>query len=279
MQQKRIQANKSLGQHFLKDRRAIQRIVDSLEPKAADTILEIGCGTGALTRRIVGTTRRYLGVELDTQLFLELDRTMASPQAVFLNQDILTLNWDELGAEHLLPGGKFKVLGNLPYNLSSPIITQLARHADVLEMTVIMLQAEVADRLVALPGSKDYGVLTLLGQYYFECKFLFLVRPGAFTPQPKVISKVVRLTPRTVRPLLPSQEGPFLRFVKRSFSQRRKTLLNCLKELQDIDMEKLKEFLKDRGYPLDVRAERISLDDFIALHIELSTHQGLRTPA
>jgi 16S rRNA (adenine1518-N6/adenine1519-N6)-dimethyltransferase len=271
MQQKRTKAKKSLGQHFLNDRHAIQKIVDSLELKSADSILEIGCGTGALTRRLVGITRRYVGVELDRQLLRELDQVMASSQAVFFNQDILTLDWGKLGDEHLLSGGKFKVVGNLPYNISSPIIAQLAGHADVLEMAVIMLQAEVADRLMALPGSKDYGVLTLFAKYYFECKFLFLVRPGAFTPQPKVLSKVVRLTPKHTRLLPPSQEGAFLRFVKRCFAQRRKTLLNCLKGFQEDGEGRLREFLKGRHYPLDVRAERVSLDDFIVLYKELST--------
>src|SRR5438093_680010 len=108
MQQKRIKAKKSLGQHFLNDPRTIQRIVDSLDLKAADTILEIGCGTGALTKRLVGTTRQYLGVELDRQLFQQIEQTMTSPQAVFFNQDILTLNWDKLQAEYLPSGGKFK---------------------------------------------------------------------------------------------------------------------------------------------------------------------------
>jgi len=269
MQQKRITAKKSLGQHFLNDPRAIQRIVDSLDLGVTDTILEIGCGTGALTERLAERTRRYLGVELDARLFTVVDQAMASPRAIFFNQDILTLNWEKLQAEHLQSGGKFKVVGNLPYNISSPIISRLAQHASAIEMAVIMLQAEVADRLTALPGSKDYGVLTLLGQYYFACKFLFFVRPGAFTPQPKVVSKVVRLTPRPDRPLLPAQEGLFLGFVKRCFSQRRKTLLNCLKGPQEVDTGKLKEFLKARGYTVDVRAERISLDDFIALYIEL----------
>jgi 16S rRNA (adenine1518-N6/adenine1519-N6)-dimethyltransferase len=271
MQQKRTKAKKSLGQHFLNDRHAIQKIVDSLELKSADSILEIGCGTGALTRQLVGMTRRYVGVELDKHLFQELDQAMAGPQTVFLNQNILTLDWGKLEDEHLLSGRKFKVVGNLPYNISSPIVGQLAGKADILEMAVIMLQAEVADRLMALPGSKDYGVLTVLGQYYFECEPLFLVRPRAFNPPPRVVSKVVRLTPRPARPLLPSQEGPFLSFVKRCFSQRRKTLLNCLKGFRNGDVVKLREFLKGHGYPLDVRAERILLDDFIMLYKELST--------
>jgi 16S rRNA (adenine1518-N6/adenine1519-N6)-dimethyltransferase len=276
MQQKRIKAKKSLGQHFLNNPHTIRRIVDSLDLKATDTILEIGCGTGALTKRLVGTTRQYLGVELDTQLFQQIERTMTSPQAVFFNQNILTLNWDKLQTQYLPSGGKFKVVGNLPYNISSPIITQLAQHCDALEMAVIMLQAEVADRLMALPGSKDYGVLTLLGQYYFKCEFLLLVRSGAFRPQPKVISNLMRLTPKPARRLLPSQEAPFLGFVKRCFSQRRKTLRNCLKGFHGVDAGELEELLKGRGYTSDVRAERISLDDFIALYMVLANFPARR---
>jgi 16S rRNA (adenine1518-N6/adenine1519-N6)-dimethyltransferase len=272
MQQNRIKTKKSLGQHFLNNRHTIQRIVDNLNLKPDDTILEIGCGTGALTKRLLGTTKQYLGIELDTPLFQQLEQNMASAQAVFLNQDILTLDWDRLRAEYLPTGGKFKVVGNLPYYISSPIISQLTQHTNALELAVIMLQAEVADRLTALPGSKDYGVLTLVGKYYFECEFLFLVNPGAFRPQPRVVSKVVRLTPKPARQLLPNQEAAFLDFVKRCFSQRRKTLRNCLKGFRVEDAEYLKEFLKNHGYTPDVRAERFSLDDFIALYIELGAH-------
>jgi 16S rRNA (adenine1518-N6/adenine1519-N6)-dimethyltransferase len=272
MQQNRIRTKKSLGQHFLNNRHTIQRILDNLNLKPDDTILEIGCGTGALTKRLLGMTRQYLGIELDSALFQQLEQNMATPQAVFLNQDILTLDWDRLQVKYLPAGGKFKVVGNLPYYISSPIISQLTQHADALELAVIMLQAEVANRLTAQPGSKDYGVLTLVGQYYFQCEFLFWVGPGAFRPQPKVVSKVVRLTPKPVRQLLPDQEATFLDFVKRCFSQRRKTLRNCLKAFQAEDTGSLKEFLKNRDYAPDVRAERISLDDFIALYLEVGTH-------
>jgi len=272
MQQNRIRTKKSLGQHFLNNRHTIQRILDNLNLKPDDTILEIGCGTGALTKRLLGTTRQYLGIELDPALFQQLEQNMATPQAVFLNQDILTLDWDRLQVKYLPAGGKFKVVGNLPYYISSPIIGQLTQHTDALELAVIMLQAEVANRLTAQPGSKDYGVLTLVGQYYFQCEFLFWVGPGAFRPQPKVVSKVVRLTPKPVRQLLPDQEATFLDFVKRCFSQRRKTLRNCLKAFQAEDTGSLKEFLKNRDYAPDVRAERISLDDFIALYLEVGTH-------
>jgi 16S rRNA (adenine1518-N6/adenine1519-N6)-dimethyltransferase len=272
MQQNRIKTKKSLGQHFLNNRHTIQRILDNLNLKPDDTILEIGCGTGALTKRLLGTTRQYLGIELDPALFQQLEQNMATPQAVFLNQDILTLDWNRLQAEYLPAGGKFKVVGNLPYYISSPIISQLTQHTDALELALIMLQAEVANRLTAQPGSKDYGVLTLVGQYYFQCEFLFWVGPGAFRPQPKVVSKVVRLTPKPVRQLLPDQEATFLDFVKRCFSQRRKTLRNCLKAFQAEDAGSLKEFLKNRDYAPDVRAERISLDDFIALYLEVGTH-------
>jgi len=271
MQQKGMRSKKSLGQHFLNDQRTIQRIFDSLNLKAMDTVLEIGCGTGALTRRLVGKTKQYLGVELDTSLFRQLERDFAQTGVVFLNQDILTLDWKALQQKYLSNGSKFKVVGNLPYYISSPIIRLLARYSDLLEMAVIMLQAEVADRLTALPATRDYGVLTLLAQYYFDCEFLFSAGPQAFRPRPEVTSKVVRLMPRSTRPLPSNREEAFFEFVKRCFSQRRKTLRNCLKEFQAVNGRVLEEFLRKREYSPDVRAEGISLDDFVRLHLALST--------
>jgi len=268
MQQKQIRTKKSLGQHFLRDGGTIEKIVGSLNLNRQDMILEIGCGTGVLTRRLVGNARQYIGIELDMRLFERLERSFVGSQAVFLNQDILNVDLYQLQKEYSPGPEKFKVVGNIPYYISSPILEHLARHTLVIELGVIMLQAEVADRLVALPGTREYGVLTLMSQYHFHCEELFSVGRRAFRPMPKVHSKVVRLTPRTSSPLLSDQEAPFFEFVKKSFSQRRKTLRNCLK-VSEPQEERLESLLEKLNYPADVRAEKISLEDFIALYLEM----------
>ena len=273
MQQKHIVAKKSLGQHFLQDRDTIEKIVRSLDLNRQDVVLEIGCGTGALTRRLVENAKQYIGIELDTALFEGLEQSFGEPQAVFLNRDILNVNLYQLQEEYLSSRGKFKVVGNIPYYISSPVLEHLARHNSVVDLAVIMLQAEVADRVVALPGTREYGVLTLMSQYYFQCEELFSVGRRAFRPAPKVLSKVVRLTPKTSRQLLSEQERPFFEFVKKSFSQRRKTLRNCLKG-SELEEENLQAWLERLNYPPDVRAEKISLADFLSFYLE--THPGVR---
>jgi 16S rRNA (adenine1518-N6/adenine1519-N6)-dimethyltransferase len=267
MQQKRFRASKILGQHFLQDDTAIRRIIGSLNLKAEDAVLEIGCGTGALTQRLVEKTERYLGIELDARLFRRLEERFANSPAIFLNADILALSLDQLQKEYLPPSRKFKVAGNVPYYISSPIINHLARHARAIELAVIMLQSEVADRLLASPGTKEYGFLTLLGEYYFEREELFSVPPQAFRPVPKVFSKVLRLMPKPSRSLISDQEDLFFGFVKQAFSQRRKTLRNCLKGFKGVKEERLRELLEKHQYPPDVRAERVSLGDFIEIYL------------
>jgi len=266
LQQKGITPKKSLGQHFLKDLRVIERIVDSLNLSPEDRILEIGCGTGALTKRLAGRTQQYVGIELDNTLVGRLKQEFEGFHTAFLHQDILSLRWDRLQSDYLTPGAKFKVVGNLPYYISKRIISILAQRSSVLEMAVIMLQAEVADRVTAAPGGRQYGVLTLLAQYYFDCESLFSVGPKAFTPPPEVASKVLRLTPKSSRPLPSDQESGFLDFTKRCFSQRRKTLRNCVKGFRGVSERMLQDFLKAHSYSPDVRPERVSLDDFVGLY-------------
>ena len=263
MQQQPVRAKRRLGQHFLKHPSLARKIVAGLGLEESDTVLEIGCGTGALTGDLVGLGCRYVGVEVDTVLCSQLRRRFNSPGIEFLNRDILTLDLGELRQRHA--GHGFKVVGNLPYAISSPILQHLARHAAVIDLAVVMLQAEVADRLTALPGGRDYGVLSLIVQYHFRPEPLFVVPPQAFKPKPKVDSKVVRLIPRPHRPLSPAEESLFFGFVKQAFSQRRKTLRNCLGKVRPEAWSRLSETLRELGYPATVRAEKISLAHFLHL--------------
>ena len=263
MQQQPVRAKKRLGQHFLKYPSLARKIVAGLGLEKNDTIVEIGCGTGALTGNLVGQGRHYIGVELDAALCSRLRERFGGPGIEFLNRDILTLDLSELRKRHA--GNGFRVVGNLPYAISSPILQHLARYSAVIDLAVVMLQAEVADRLAAGPGGRDYGVLSLIVQYHFRPEPLFVVPPQAFTPKPKVDSRVVRLVPRPYRPLRSAEEILFFGFVKQAFSQRRKTLRNCLGEVQPEAWARLEETLRELGYPGTVRAEKISLPHFLQL--------------
>ena len=267
MQQELIKAKKKLGQNFLKDRLLAQRIVNSLNLNPNDQILEIGCGTGALTKVLVGKCF-YNGVELDQALYLKVKEKFGGPKRKFLNQDILSLDLSQLVERNI---ASFKIVGNLPYGISSPILHHISRYVDFVDLVVVMLQAEVADRLVAMPCSREYGFLTLFIHYYFNTELLFTVSPQAFKPQPKVKSKVVRLTPRSDYLLSRHDEPRFFQFIKKAFSQRRKTLRNCLKMLSSLQQERLKFELDNLSYSMEVRAEEISLTHFVELFRTVST--------
>lgn len=263
MQQQPARAKKRLGQHFLKNPSLARKIVAGLGLEEGDTVVEIGCGTGALTGNLVGQGCRYVGVEVDALLYSQLRQRFSGPGIEFLNRDILALDLGDIRRRHA--GNGFRVVGNLPYAISSPILQHLARHSDVIDLAVVMLQAEVADRLAAGPGGRDYGVLSLIVQYHFRPERLFVVPPQAFKPKPKVDSRVVRLVPRPHRPLSQAEESLFFRFVKQAFSQRRKTLRNCLGEVQPDAWERLDQTLRKLGYPGTVRAEEVALTHFLQL--------------
>lgn len=265
MDYKRVTAQKRLGQNFLRDPAVIRRIVKALELSAADVVLEIGCGTGALTQHILAAKPGwFIGVELDRGLCAELSNRYSSASVSFLNKDILQVEIQEHIGDFEATGAKIKVVGNLPYYISSPIIDWLGRQSRLIEFATIMLQAEVADRVMASPGSKDFGVLTLLVNYYFSVTKLMDVRPGSFRPAPKVSSTVLLLRPKGTLALDSSEEAAFFQFVKRSFSQRRKTLWNCLKG--DVVRADLEALLNRLGHPAESRAEALALDDFICLY-------------
>jgi 16S rRNA (adenine1518-N6/adenine1519-N6)-dimethyltransferase len=274
MQQKHIPARKSLGQNFLQDRGVIRKIVSALNLHPEDAVLEIGCGTGALTRQIIGKPATYIGVEIDTR-FIEGLRPLESPGTVFLNQNILELELEPLCQRLGIPSGMLKVVGNLPYYISSPVLQFLADNTARVALAVVMLQAEVANRLSAVPGTKAYGVLTVLGQYYFEIRELLTVSPRAFRPAPKVYSKLVQLTPRSSR-LLPGEEEPgFFRFIRKAFSQRRKTLRNSLQGYHRTSREALEEILRRGGHSTEVRTEALGLPELVRLYQWLKTEDVL----
>ena len=262
-----LRAKKTLGQNFLQSTFLSKRIVASVGLSPEETILEIGCGTGSLTQHLI-VTQSYIGVEVDQRLCARLQQQYEGPGIKFLNRDILTVDFTQLRRRQ--PSSSFKIVGNLPYSISSPILQHLTHHVDVIDLVVVMLQSEVADRIIAEPGSRKYGVLTLIIQYYFSPQLLFSVPPHAFKPQPKVHSKVVRLRPQSNRALQLHDESRFFRFIKTAFSQKRKTLKNCLKGIPRYHQDHLRFLLHELHYPPNVRAEEVSLAHFVELFLSVS---------
>ena len=223
--------NKRLGQHFLTDRHILQRIVDALDPAPDDLVVEIGAGKGSLTEQVLARGLRVIAIEKDRRLAHEcgvrnadcgIDRLTVVPG------DALRLDWHALITPHsTLRPPHFKIVGNIPYNITSPLIDK-ALTLPLPTRIVFLVQAEVADRIAALPGSKTYGALSVGVQAVSRVERLFTVRAGAFTPQPKVTSAVVRLTPLAQPLVAPEEIAPFRAFVTACFTRRRKQLRNVV---------------------------------------------------
>jgi len=248
---------KSLGQNFLQDPNIINKIVASLGLNEADTVLEIGPGRGALTELILPLAGQIHLVEFDHDLVrFWQSRADELSNVVVHGQDILKFDLDPVINTQPKP---IKVIGNLPYNISSPVLFHLMQYAEHIHSQVVMLQKEVVERMVSGPGSKQYGRLSVMLQQRYAIENLFTVPPGAFFPPPKVESAIARLTP------LPNPHHPvdnqtdFAGLVKQAFSQRRKTLRNTLKTLLS------SEQIEAQGVDPSARAETLSVADFARL--------------
>lgn len=253
-----VRAKKALGQHFLVDQGAAQRIVAALEPlETIRDVLEIGPGMGVLTQYLLKREDIDLKmVELDEESVNYLLTHFNGMQGKLFLADYLKLNVD-----HLFKG-PYRVIGNFPYNISSQIFFKILESRDRIPEVVCMIQKEVAERIAEGPGSKTYGILSVLLQAWYDIEYLFTVEPGAFAPPPKVRSAVIRLR-RNGRKNLDVDERLFKTVVKTAFNQRRKTLRNALKPLLNADAPGYAEFITDPVF--DLRAERLSVEDFIAL--------------
>jgi len=237
---------KSLGQHFLRDENIIRKILQALQQTPFTQLLEVGPGGGALTRHLIELPGvQFKAVELDKEKVDYLLQHYPSLQGRLLHQDFLAMQ---------VPfASSFTVVGNFPYNISSQILFTLLEWREQIETIIGMFQKEVAQRAAAAPGSKTYGVLSVLIQAFFTVDYLFDVSPGCFDPPPKVMSGVIRLTPRKEIPAMRSQ-ADFTLLVKTAFGQRRKTLRNALKPLFDASV------LKDPLF--NKRAEQLSVEQF-----------------
>ncbi len=249
------QAKKRFGQNFLKDGNIINNIVRAIAPKEDQFIVEIGPGQGAITADLIDSGARVHCIELDRDLLPILRSQFITRENWSLeNTDALLVNYSEIADD----GQQIRVVGNLPYNISTPLIFKLLEHADVITDMYFMLQKEVVLRLCAQVGDNNYGRLSVMTQYYCDAANLFLVPPTAFTPMPKVDSAIVRLAPKTKRPNVADFQL-FQALVRDCFNQRRKTIRNTLKHRLSADQM--------ATLPVDVslRPEALSLDDYVAL--------------
>jgi 16S rRNA (adenine1518-N6/adenine1519-N6)-dimethyltransferase len=243
---------KSLGQHFLHETGVVERIIQAVSPRPGDHLVEIGPGAGALTLPLLERTGRLTAIEFDRDLIPRLtEASRALGELTLIQADVLSVDLTALAE-----GRTLRMVGNLPYNLSSPILFHCLDHLPVIADMHFMLQKEVVDRMAAAPGSKVYGRLSVMLQSVCEVTSLFKVPPGAFTPPPKVDSAVVRLTPLPSGAVRIDNPELFASVVRAAFGQRRKTLRNALSTVcAAAEIEAC-------GIDPGARAETLSVDDF-----------------
>ena len=259
---------KSLGQHFLIHQATAGKIAAAIHPEPGDVVVEIGSGLGALTLPLSKSGARVIAVEIDSELAAFLHRQFRAKtgeETVGVEcMDVLKL---DLVALHDRFKRKLKIIGNLPYNISSPVLFKLMEGADCIQEAVLMLQNEVAERVLAGPGSKDNSILSIMAAYHSERKRFMRIKPSQFHPPPKVDSQVICLTFRKC-PLTPRVESPWLlQVVKAAFSHRRKTIKNSLlaSNLPDLTPESVSVVLADASIEPQLRPENLDLQDFLRL--------------
>ncbi|MEP6493764.1 MAG: 16S rRNA (adenine(1518)-N(6)/adenine(1519)-N(6))-dimethyltransferase RsmA [bacterium] len=259
---------KSLGQHFLNDRRILQRIVDALELTGAETVVEIGPGRGSLTELIAPHAGRLVLIEYDRALAAMLrDKYASNPSVTVVEADVLQVNLGEVA------GGAFRLVGNVPYYITTPILFHALERPRP-ERAVYLVQREVADRIVAAPGSDDYGALSANVQAVATAKILFRVAPGSFLPPPKVDSAVVRIQPRDDPAIAQDEETTFRRFVMDAFSMRRKQLRRVIRSVWQISVEEADAIITACGLDPAARPETLSPGEFASL---VRVHSRRRT--
>lgn len=260
-----LRLTKRLGQHHLIDARAVQRIVDSCELSPSDQVVEIGPGLGALTEELARRSGAVIAVEVDRGICELLAQRLSAAQHVRVHcGDILEFSWEGLRG--------VVVVGAIPYHISSLIVVRLCEVRQAIRRAVLVVQDEVADRLLAAPGTKAYGRLSVLVQYGWRISGGALVPRHAFFPQPGVDSRCVLLQARPSPPVAVEDEARFFALVKAAFAQRRKTLANGLASalpFPGLSMERIREALQRAGLPVAVRGEQLSLEQFAALSLAL----------
>lgn len=249
-------ARKRFGQNFLHDQYVIGRIISSIHPQPDDCLVEIGPGMGALTGPILDATGKLHVVELDRDLIPVLRTQFFNfPDFHIHEGDALKFDFSTIPPE----GEQLRIVGNLPYNISTPLIFHLLSHHRLVKDMHFMLQKEVVERLAAEPGTSDYGRLSIMAQYYCRVEPLFIVGPGSFNPPPKVDSAIVRLVPHQTLPCPAKNPAVLERVVREAFHMRRKTIRNNLKNLID------PVILESIGIDIGLRPERLTLADYVKI--------------
>lgn len=249
-------ARKRFGQNFLSDPNIIRKIIDGIRPLKGDLMVEIGPGLGAMTAPLIERLGHLHVVEIDRDLIARLHERYTSAQITVHEGDALKFDFGSLAAEG---GASLRIVGNLPYNISTPILFHLASFADRVKDMTFMLQKEVVMRMVAEPGTEEYGRLSVMLQYRFRMGRLFDVPPTAFRPAPKVMSSIVRMAPLPLDQLGAKDEALLGRIVTAAFGQRRKTLRNTLREfMHEADFDAL-------GIDAGLRGEKLSVEEYVAI--------------
>ena len=251
---------KRLGQHFLRDRRLLERIADALGLTGAETVVEIGPGRGALTDILVRQAGRVVAVELDRMLAAQLrERYAGDARVTIVEADVLGVRLAELA------GGAYVLAGNVPYYITTPILFQALERPRP-ERAVYLVQREVAERVIAAPGGKEYGALSVNVQAVARAELLFSVPPGAFVPPPKVESAVLRVTPRADPVVSAGAEAGFRTFVQQLFALRRKQMRRVLRTAAALDADRAEAALAAAGVAPDVRPETLSPADLARVY-------------
>lgn len=275
MNQYNFRCTKSLGQNFLADPNIIQKIVQAGDLKKTDRVLEIGPGLGVLTQQIAKEVDKVVALEKDAKLLPILEETLADLDnvEVFLG-DALKVDFDALVLDNDF-SKSYKIIANLPYYITTPLLFKLMENNFTWEKMIIMIQKEVATRLSASPGTKDYGSLTLTINYYAKVEYLFKVPSNVFIPKPAVDSAVISLSKRDKPAVLVPDEEFFFKVIRASFGQRRKTLLNCLTSSFSHlgNKEELTKIIESAGINPSCRGETLRIEEFSTLSYKLYEKQ------
>ncbi len=258
-----ISANKNLGQNFLIDEQVVENIIEAAKISQEDVVIEIGPGLGTLTSKLLEKAKKVIAIELDNKMINILkDRFSLYKNFTLLNEDVLKINFDKLINEQNIEQNAIKIVANLPYYITTPIIMKLLEEKVPAQNITVMVQKEVADRLTAIPGEKETGAITYCVYYYCEPKKVMVVPNTSFIPAPKVNSEVISLNLRKKAPVQLKDEKRFFQIIKASFMQRRKTLINGLANSGIASKEKIKEILISMGLSENIRGENLSIEQF-----------------
>jgi 16S rRNA (adenine1518-N6/adenine1519-N6)-dimethyltransferase len=250
-------AKKKFGQNFLKDSSIIHAIIQSIQPLQNDLLIEIGPGLGALTKPLLEKTKHLFAIELDRDIVNWMQNQYSKNNITIFNEDVLNFNFHQFDK-------KIRIVGNLPYNISTPILFKCIEDIKIITDLHFMLQKEVVDRMIAVPSTSEYGRLSVMLQYYFAMEHLVHVPKESFDPEPKVESSFVRLIPYDNYPFVANNIDQFGKIVKEAFSQRRKTIRNTLKNFMNAnDFENI-------DINPQLRAENLSVSDFVKISNYLS---------